>query len=308
MQTAFTAILLIIIAFNVIEVARQVKLMPVRHILSETKKAYKSTQYEYLSIGWKDALAVFSKEIPYGASIWSTYASVYDDYYGTQNASRGGEDYIIHALGPARRWQYVQDFMRSKPDYVITLKPTYFLYEEWLWGRHWSFYKEILSKYTLVKENGSHFLWKRNDVLAVDSTDNLNQKALKNSNNEYVIDSESKEGYQVYDVTIKYKIKNKFPLISKLSRHLLSLENTKAQTYDISLPPYESTWRFPVVAAGGPVKLKPKVEGILSGSDLEVVEISYRPVRIQQSNQYLFYNNACFIEKASPIGLENYAP
>ncbi|HEY5062451.1 MAG TPA: hypothetical protein VII52_13000, partial [Gemmatimonadaceae bacterium] len=55
-------------------------------------------------------------------TIWSTYAGLLEARNGRFHPSF---DYIIHALGPANRANYVGDFVRLRPQIVQTVLPTY---------------------------------------------------------------------------------------------------------------------------------------------------------------------------------------
>lgn len=95
--------------------------------------------------------------------LWSLYTGVLNEEMGIMNPSRGGYDYIIHALGKERREQYVGDFAEQKPQYVLTFTHGYFTWEGWMQNSHWEFYSLIDQNYEVVKESSTYALWKRKD-------------------------------------------------------------------------------------------------------------------------------------------------
>jgi|GEM_PF-3419271 len=95
--------------------------------------------------------------------LWSTYSTMFEVEMGTFNPNSQHADYIIHALGPELRQQYVNDFNKVQPEYVITLKKSYFIYEEWLQNASWDFYSLVDKNYEAVRDGTMHVLWKRKD-------------------------------------------------------------------------------------------------------------------------------------------------
>ena len=190
---------------------------------------------------WKKRLESFDPYIEKGASVWSTYTSVYDSTRHQKNGSSGGEDYIIHALGPTRRDRYTQDFITQKPNYAITLSPSYFIYEEWLWTRHWSFYKELQDNYTIIATNDSHVLWKRRAGTVVQKkTSHPKHRIQKDTNGDYVITAGAANNIRVFEVSVRYNAKSMPPMTAKLPRYLLELSGSSLQKYPVSLPPYNT--------------------------------------------------------------------
>jgi hypothetical protein len=95
--------------------------------------------------------------------LWMLYSGFINQEMGTFNPTKEGYDYIIHALGPERRDQYVGEFKQTKPEYVLTLTRSYFRYEEWVQNAHWDFYSELDQNYEVVKQTSIYNLWKRKD-------------------------------------------------------------------------------------------------------------------------------------------------
>jgi hypothetical protein len=93
--------------------------------------------------------------------LWSLYSTLFESEMGVFNPS--GADYIIHALGSQERAQYVNDFKKTQPKFVVTMSRNYFIYEEWLQNEHWDLYSLIEQNYEVVAQSPVHVLWKRKD-------------------------------------------------------------------------------------------------------------------------------------------------
>ncbi|TWP14881.1 hypothetical protein EUA75_02825 [TM7 phylum sp. oral taxon 353] len=287
---------IIALGYNTAVFLQKIDWMPLGHIITESRKARHSTNdSEYVSTAWKKRLESFAPYIEKGASVWSTYTSVYDSTRHQKNGSSGGEDYIIHALGPTRRDRYTQDFITQKPDYAITLSPSYFIYEEWLWTRHWSFYKELQDNYTIIATNDSHVLWKRRAGTAVQKkTSHPKHRIQKDTNGDYVITAGAANNIRVFEVSVRYNAKSMLPMTAKLPRYLLELSGSSLQKYPVSLPPYNTNWSFPVALApnDSSVRISPKVYSLIPGASLEIQDVSYREVTAQ-NNLYIYQSNFC---------------
>lgn len=287
----------VVLGYGAATFLQRIDWMPLGHIITESRKARHSTDdAEYVGAAWKKRLEVFAPYIEEGRSVWSTYTSVYDSTHHQKNGSSGGEDYIIHALGSARRDRYAQDFMEQKPDYVVTLNPSYFIYEEWLWTRHWSFYKELQDKYTIVTTNDSHILWKRQtEGTTREQMNHREYNIQKDTNGDYIIDVGTANDVRVFEVSVNYSVKNVLPMTSKLPRYLLELPGLSIQKYPVSLPPYSTNWKFPVALApnDSSVRISPKVYSMVPGSSLEIHDVSYREVTPRRDNLYMYYSNFC---------------
>ncbi len=95
--------------------------------------------------------------------VWSLYTGVINQEMGIMNPSRGGYDYIIHALGQQRRADYLNDFKTMKPKFVMTFTHDYFAWEGWMENEHWSLYSLIDQNYEVVRETPTYAVWKRKD-------------------------------------------------------------------------------------------------------------------------------------------------
>lgn len=268
--------------------------LDVKTTIQKSQLARVSDDYLVAGLGWKSSIDSFRGYIKPNDVIWSTYTSVYDRVFGNQlNKSSGGEDYIIHALGNSRRAAYEKSFVRTRPDVVITLKPSYFLFEEWLWNNHWSIYEDILTNYSLVTENNSHYLWKLKKTKLVNNDPSIKAEITDNS---IVIPANGKEQPVVYSVTIHYQSKTTVPLANRYTRyHLQNDSLSKAQMLLVSLPSDKNTWTVPVVKMPkeDETALRTTVNGISPFSSLSITGATYRVVSIDKDNLKPFENNLC---------------
>lgn len=284
-----------VLCFHLWTTWQKISWMPVQSILDNARLARHASDEDYISKAWQSRLASFKPYITDGSTVWSTYTSIYDSTRGQLNGSTGGEDYIIHALGPDRRACYTNDFIKQKPDYVITLKPTYFIYEEWLWTRHWPFYKELQNSYRIIATNDSHILWKRRtENVPQEKANHQEHRMQKDANGDYIVSVGATNNMRVFEVSVRYKAKSLLPMTSKLPRYLLELSGSSLQKYPISLPPYDTSWSFPVALApnDSSLRISPKVYSLIPGASLEIQDMSYREVTVQ-NNRYIYQNNLC---------------
>jgi hypothetical protein len=268
----------------------------VRYILASAYAARHKTDYEVSGPGWRASLDAFKPYIKPQATVWSTYTSTYDSSLGQVNPSSGGEDYIIHALGKERRENYTSSFIKTAPDYVITLRPTYFPYEEWLWDRHWLMYEHLLSHYTLVKSNNSHFLWERQSVATRQEASQAVE--IRAESGRYYLPRNTSDTPAIHTVRVSYTAHSGLHLstLDKVPRYLLNIRDSSSMQYPVSLPSYETSWEFPVIAMpGNRPYLEQEVHGIIPTANLQVKKVEVSPVATTGKNLALFDDNLCYI-------------
>jgi hypothetical protein len=100
-----------------------------------------------------------SAGLPADARIVSTYTSALDVVAGAMPPARS--DYLIHAIGPGRRAQYLEDFRRAAPPVVTTIRPEFNSFEYWLRHVNWDFYRELLRHYDPADRTFYSILWRR---------------------------------------------------------------------------------------------------------------------------------------------------
>jgi len=259
-------------------------------------RALQEDDYFAASSGWRSSLDSFRPYIDPDKKIWSTYTGLYDSYFGDQlSRSTGGEDYIIHALGDKRRDDYLHSFKNEKPDYAITLRPSYFVFEEWLWNRNWPFYEELFTNYTIIAKNDSNYLWvqNHNDIKTYDKNE------LFITNQSFRVPDNTTDKPVVYAIELQYKARASIPLTGKASRYLLTLDESQSQLYRISLPSDKNSLTFPVIVAPhtrGAV-LAATAEGIMPFKSLELLSANYRLVDIDDKSLLPFVENICITKK-----------
>lgn len=261
----------------------------VRGVIRAAPTARHSPDYALAAPGWKASLDAFAPYIKPGADVWSTYSSLYESNAHIFNPSRGGFDYIIHAQGSENRQAYLQQFKQEHPQYVITLKPAYFAYEEWLWSKAPQFYEELLSHYTLIKENAYHYLWRYNAKATMQTDD---WRAIKaTSRTTYVLPrNTSKDSMQLIELQVQYKARS----LAGLTHYVLTPYDTGLQ-YPISLPTDESEWTFivPLLNNHTSPTIIASVEGLVTFPALTIQSLSYKPLVTAPENLQPFENNYC---------------
>lgn len=260
-----------------------------RSLVRAALVARHSPDYVVAGPGWRDSLDAFAPYVKPGAVVWSTYSSLYESNAHIFNPSQGGFDYIIHALGSENRQAYVRQFKQEHPEYVITLKPVYYAYEEWLWSKAPQFYDELLSHYTLIRENDHHYLWRYNAKASAQTDD---WRAIRATNRTtYVLPrNTSKASMQLIELRVQYKARS----LAGLTHTVLTPYNTGLQ-YPISLPTDESEWTFivPLLNNQTSPTIIASVEGLVTLPALSIHSISYKPLVTAPENLRLFENNYC---------------
>ena len=290
------AILLLALLANIKQYTGSAHALGIRKTLRTVQVARHMTDYEVSSTAWKGRLDTFEPLIPKGAKVWSTYTSLYNNH--SLNPSNGGEDYIIHALGSQMRQSYQQQFIKDPPDFVITLKPTYFPYEEWLWSRDPIFYEHLMTSYDLIAENDSHFLWKLSQKTPAKSSP---RQIIANNHGTYSIPKNTTDKIKTYTISVTYKTTSGLPfsVMSKLPRFLLDVNGSSLMRYPVSLPPNETAWSFPLsIMPDENVELSTKTDGLLPMANLEISNLQISELQVPPENTYLFLNNYCAINYA----------
>jgi hypothetical protein len=182
-------------------------------------------------------------------ALWSTYAGWIEARNGIFNPS---VDYAIHALGPDGRARYIADFRRTKPALVQTVLPSYTQYEPWLENNDWAFYDELLDAYRIAGMTKWSIFWERRDTLAkppalvaaMHVPPGLTTVTLPPS-------VAALSPSTLLEVEIDYTTHNplhRLPIVGASPRFLIQIEGAVSHT-DVSLSPYATRRRFPIVLA-----------------------------------------------------------
>ncbi|MGO4693581.1 hypothetical protein AB4Z50_04785 [Paenibacillus sp. 2TAB26] len=221
-----------------------------------------------------------------GDKIWSTYASVLE--YETDQF-HPETDYIIHALGKKGRQHYVDTFIETNPDFVRTLNKS-FIYEEWLQNSHWDFYEELLLRYEAIEQVNTGMFWMKKEKSSVRTS--FQEGILENEEATLPIPYSAEK--RLFTVEIDYTVKNPYnfiPIFSKLPRYLVYRENSM-NNFGVSLPPYETQFKFPLLVDGNTTpKLSFKTSSLLPGGRLVVSKVKFREILLSDKTKQIFIPN-----------------
>lgn len=202
-----------------------------------------------------DAAVVARVEAAHGTNkpvIWSTYAGWMEARAGVFHPSF---DYIIHALGPENRQRYVDDFRRVRPQLVQTIDPRYTPYEPWIENANWDFYHALLTSYAVTARTAWSFLWEPRADTGLDQQAITSLDVPVGASAVRLPQAPAVGGLPVtlLEVQIDYEAKNpwgRVPVVGAMPRYLIGLEGAVSKT-PVSLDPYTTSSRFPLVVAPG---------------------------------------------------------
>lgn len=282
----------LIMIFSIIQHYKDIDRMRLKDIVLTAHRATQSDDYYSSNPDWKERIDSFRPYIKEGAKIWPLYAGVYESELSkTLGMSSGGEDYIIHALGKERRTAYEKEFIEKKPELVTTIRPTYFVYDEWLMNSHWRIYEQLLSNYEIIAKNDAHYLWKIREAQA---PKNETKKATLQDSS-FTLPRNETDAPQVYSITINYETDPGVPItaLNRIPRYMMYIQNNGYQRYPVTLPPNETTWSFPVVVPPNSdgITLTWGAQGILPSASLNISSATFRSIEVQSENRELLEDN-----------------
>ncbi|MBY4946988.1 hypothetical protein K6V92_10195 [Cupriavidus respiraculi] len=196
---------------------------------------------ELLSPYWRDHLAAVER-LSKGGPIWSIYAGLPEAQRGTFAPS---SDYIIHALGPANRRQYVAAFDDAKPTLVRLENAFTWGYSQWTVSSNWEFYRRVFAQYELAHEDKMSSLWVRTGPASAPA--DATEADIEGN----CFTAAGKEGRTILSMQIRYRIDNplaRVPVIGLTPR--LTLVSGRPNDEGVSLPPsqvYGGAWSAPLV-------------------------------------------------------------
>lgn len=220
--------------------------------------------------------------------VWSTYAGWAEARAGIFHPYT---DYVIHALGPDGRREYVNRFRATRPTLVQTVSPSYTQYEPWVENNQWPFYDELLRSYRVTAITPWSFFWERRVTplaeAPVVASMPLRPEALGTTLNIPRGDGSP----QLLEIEIDYTTHNLFrwlPVVGATPRYLIGV--TGAISHDaISLEPYSTTKRFPLVVTGGAtVRLDFGTFSLLPGASWEPHALRIRLHTLDEGNMSWF--------------------
>lgn len=237
------------------------------------------------SQGYEEDVATFfqitgaSPQNPGAVTVWSDYAGVIEERL---NVFHPHTDYLIHALGPARRASYLEKFHEMQPDFVVAADPE-FRYAPWLWQSFWAFYRNLVVDYEVVGRTRYMLIWKRktNAATVQAETPWVDATTLDDGQTYQIACPREPGKVPFMEIKVTYACDNplaKVPLLGKLPRLFIYPSHT-LETLPVSLPPYQQEFTFPVVPSGeGDIQLRYGVESIVSGASLKIESVQARVV------------------------------
>lgn len=118
--------------------------------------------------GYLAKMAVLGRELraqseaagwPRDRRLLSTYAGALELFADAVSPTR--DDYVIHALGPARRAAFARALGEHQPPWVSTLRADAVGWEPWVQSVCWDFYGELLARYEPFEQTAYHTLWRK---------------------------------------------------------------------------------------------------------------------------------------------------
>jgi hypothetical protein len=187
--------------------------------------------------------------------LFSTYATAMDVAAAAPHAARS--DYIIHALGPQRRVDYVSQLLEARPMFVTTIRDDFTPWEAWLRAVNWDFYAELLEAYEPTDRTLYNIVWERRAQPAVWPDVGLQTTITQGADSDAQLavhfpptDAVPNERH-VVEVEIDYDWSWKpFRVLrGGLRPYLFARDAARPEGW--GLPAYEKTRRFPVELAPG---------------------------------------------------------
>ncbi|MGH7618498.1 MAG: hypothetical protein ACREPM_14860 [Gemmatimonadaceae bacterium] len=213
-------------------------------------------------------------------TLWSTYAGLLEARNGLFQPNF---DYIIHALGPANRKKYVDEFSRLQPELVQTVMPTYTQYESWIEETSWDFYRELLQHYTVIGNTEWSFMWQRTPA-AMPAPQMVWSAAVPAGATSLDLPAPPGNGGGILlEAELTYRVRNPLhvlPVIGATPRYLVDVQNA-VQAFPVTLDPYVTVSRFPILGIRGKApRLAWQTFSLLPGASIEVtnVKLSFVPI------------------------------
>jgi hypothetical protein len=256
------------------------------HVFGRTGAVYAGIWPETLAAG--QAL-LDSRRDASGAppTLWSTYAGLLEARNGLFQPSF---DYIIHALGPVNRAEYVETFRRTAPRLVQTVSPSYTQYEAWIEDTSWDFYVELLRHYELIGGTPWSLMWERQataygaPVQLWSANVPAGAQTLELPRMPMIANASS---IVLLQVEIDYRARNALhalPIIGALPRYLIKASGA-VQREPVTIDPYTTTTRFPLIARRGEATvLSWTTKSLLPGAAFEITAVRVFGVQTSPKN------------------------
>ena len=253
------------------------------HVIKRTGAVYAGIWPETI-VGGQALLDAHRTPTGKPPTLWSTYAGLLEARNGLFQPSF---DYIIHALGPANRTKYVSDFTRLEPELVQTVMPTYTQYETWIEDTSWDFYTELLQHYKLIGGTQWSFFWQRQPAAMPGPQVVWTASVPAGATAIDLPAPPGNGGIVLLQAELTYRVRNPLhvlPVIGATPRYLVKVDNA-VQAFPITLDPYVTSSRFPIVAVRGKApRLAWGAFSLLPGAGIEVTGIRLSFVPLAEGN------------------------
>jgi len=212
--------------------------------------------------------------------IFSTYASAVEvikkDFQPT------GTDYIIHVLGDDAREEYLKKFQEGHFKYVQTINRDYTVWELWIEGSNWFFYKELYKDYNPTLFTSYSVLWEPSNTQNIIDT-KTSISIEKVSSSEYkIICNADKPVNGIADVYINYhsEFENGFLHNGVYGRQVHVTDITRKELYNNDeyvnyfIPQSKDRYNIPITLVDGKgevvIRSYPQAETYLKLYDVDV--------------------------------------
>jgi hypothetical protein len=217
--------------------------------------------------------------------IWAVYSGFLHNHYAIFNP--GNEDYIIEALGTARRARYVERFSAAQTQFFELPRAEQFVFYQWLLNESWQFFELAFTNYAPLVETPHSWVMMRSDGA---------WQPLPTACETYPIESDTftvPERWlpnsalpRILTATLTYETENAYariPLIGGLPRYFVSVEGGFATP--VSLPPRAEQFTFPVVLTqNAPTNIVFSALSLSPGAALHARQLCLRDTAIPEEN------------------------
>lgn len=210
------------------------------------------------------------------ASLWSIYSGLAQAYYGVIPKQL---DYIIHGIGPLRR-EYTDQFDSSRPEFVSVPIPKSRSYSGWLMDTTWPLYRSLVENYEPAGDGGYLRFWKRAGHREISSkTTELYARPYSQSTYDINIPALQDDEFQLAECTVFYENHAKYPVIGRLSRNIVTIEDARG-AHQFAMPPSSlanGQFTFPLILRDSPAKVRFKTKSPFVVNLLKIgkVEVSF---------------------------------
>ncbi len=240
-------------------------------------------RHQYLGARWSNYMHSLTRTIDGRSaaspvSLWSTYAGLPESHYGVFHPT---DDYLSLAVAE-RRNNYFAEFRKRQPQFVQTIWPGYFPYEEWLQNVNWPFYEDIINNYAMLGRIDFAVLWQRKRAPWVTPAQDFEDLPIDQACNCVHLPGDS-TGVRLKVVKLSYSIHNpweRLPVIGLTPRYLVTPEGTPRHN-PIGLPQYKTEIEFPVDVPPSGATLRFQTRSLLPGASFVVSRVQARQLEAQ---------------------------